>query len=377
MNSHHSISRITSSEGLNSAAGIFDRVILAVKLLPGILTKAMGTPYGFSNTFPVLSFAEIFLFIGGIIFVFKKIRAPSRLTVLIGLLFSFASLVPDGAMHHHLRHIVLYTYIIIITSFFVRFLIETKYFFPVILTALFSFFFVFVEMHLFWETNNKIDNSIEKINNFIKKRSGSKQAFVLYEAVPYGINGIAFNSLRKKINMPAINSDVWIVSDFFNKDLIEKAFSVRKIKIIYSNVSGKIPYFIYEIKVVTDEQARLLSDLKITLKKINVLMWEYRYDDAVLLAWKSELNNPDSPDKIFYNNCLRMQAIESCYALNDPKCAYLSFFNYENRIQKNALFYYYQGKTALMYGYKDQAAESFRNAERLAPWWKAIKQYIE
>ena len=377
MNSPHSISRITSSEGFNSAAGLIRRILTAVKLLPVILTKPMGTPYAFSTTVPVLSFAEIFLFIGGLILAVKRIRDKKGIIILTGLIFSFTSLIPDGAQHHHLRHIVMYVYIIIITSFFVKFLIKTKYFYPVIFTALFSFFFVFIEMHLFWEAKNNIDKSIVKINSYIKERGGGEPAFVLHEALPYGLNGVAFYNIRGRSDIPRANSKGWIVSDYFNKDLISRSFNVIAIKIIYSDIAGKLPYFIYEIKIETEEEARLLLELKNTLREINVLMWEYRYYDAVSLVWKSELKNPDSQKKIFFNNCLRMQAIESCYALNDPKCAYFSFFNNENRIQKNAIFYYYQGKIALMYGYKDQANEAFLKAERLAPWWKAVKKHTE
>jgi hypothetical protein len=266
---------------------------------------------------------------------------------------------------------------VIVSAFFISDARLYKTYVVFVIFHIFLSFGVFWDMNLFWQQRSGSADIEKEIAGYIVKTYPYGDYIVVDELAPYGLQSVDMR-LKSHASISPEAAKILIIGNFFIKDILLNDFKATQKRVFCPlPKENKMPIVLYEIDSPGRAMKLYFLDMKKKLRDINFLMWDYDYKSAAVLCDQYETLSGKGVQGRFENTMLRLHKMESCSVLDDAAGLYGVFTRDTDRIFMTADFFYYKGKTALRYGDKKTAYDSFLRSEKMAPWFGWPQKYIK
>jgi len=345
-------------------SGIFNRIAN----LFNFFGKPLGTTESFFAGAPILNATEFIVLFAGIALAAARISKRECRIFLIGFIISLATLVISNKLDHHLRHVLILPFAVVLAAFFLYEIIKAGYSAPllaayVILSTLASFTYFTV-----WGLQFNAPGLYREIASYIN--SQEEKSVFIDGTLPYGTPAV---SLRTESLSGEKHPDkiYFLTTIFWRKDTLKVFPAARKKYFYYSNFSKQPSLALWELDVKNNEGLlEYFEKLDNKLSKINLDMWRLDYSKAAIDAGKNIVPFKKDGLAVFKNSVMRYLQFEA-YRMAGNKDGIAALFEDNHAvIFETADNLFFLGVAYLEKGDFKKGITLIRKAEAIEPEWK-------
>jgi hypothetical protein len=312
--------------------------------IPQFFAMPVPSSNWFTGREAVLSFPELIVFAGGIYMCCAGIKEKFNRVMLAGLLLSFVTLVISSEIEHHLRHIMILPFLVIISGMFLRELLRWRY--SAYVAALSACFLVITAMYMFLDWNRQLgtDRSASEIAGYINSNYRGGEYLLLHESAAYGNYSVFLRTKAAFVSRrDSETKEILILTISPMRYVLRRMFPGAKMKYFYDyNDQNRYPSVLCEVDAGGDgELVRYFSGMQAELRKIDVDLWGLEYDRVIKECDENLEKTKNDRFKILKNTFLRLAEFEAYGRLEKGKETMDGLLNTEKPMFVTADWFYH------------------------------------
>jgi hypothetical protein len=366
-----------------NAAGqdnIIIRTIMNLRHITEFYLLPLTTDATFTDKMPLLSYAEYFLLAGGFIVLIMNYKHKLYRTILAGFLLMHATLIISRSTDHHMRHIMLLPFVVIISSVFLSKLLKWKYAYLIImLECLFfinSSFFMFTD----WTYQFDVFTTDKIMANYINNTYKDSDYLFMHQTVPYG-NYPCF--LRTKAAFETTSPErikrvIFIMPSLY-RNFVKAVFPGVRTKYFYDyDGARKFTMVLFDVDVSNNPQLKkYFMDMETAMRDATIDLWRLDYKTCAAKCNGALMDSGGNLYKVFYNTVLKITLFEAYGRISGNRDTFKALNDTVKRSFISPEWFVIFANNQLREKSYAKAMEYYRKAYSMAPEWWQLKQSID